>query len=379
MPARPRRVALNALFFEPERSAGTETYLRGLVPALADEFPRLRLTLVTTRRGAARLVSDGWRSLCDVVQMRVDEGQRLRRLNAEQISYPAFARREACDLVHSLASVAPIRPRLPSVITLHDVTFFHHQTFNPLTTFGMRQIVRRAAYRANALIAVSDATRDDACRTLALDPDCFVVVHNGPGQDLSVTPLARDALTMRLRLPANARIVLCVATVRPHKNQALLVRTLPHLPPDVVLVLAGHRERYAREVLEVASELGMANRVYLPGYVGAAELEGLWKAAECAAFPTLAEGFGLPVAEAIARGVPVACSDLAVLREVGGSVPLYFPPGDVRGAAAVLSRLLERHTAGRQTHGSMLRFSWAQAAQGTFEAYERALVVAHRS
>ncbi|MDQ6732144.1 MAG: glycosyltransferase family 4 protein [Actinomycetota bacterium] len=371
----PRHVTLNALFFEPDRSGGTETYLRGLVPALAQEFPKLGLTLVTTRLGAARLVSDGWRELCEIVQMPADEGQRLQRLGVEQAGLPLVGRRRRTDLVHSLASVAPVRPGLPSVITVHDMTFFHYRTFNAVTTFGMRQIVSRAARRADALLTGSDVARADICATLGIDPSRVLVVPHGPGQDTPVTPVSAADLAGRLRLPQRSRLLLCLAALRPHKNQAALVRALPRLPDDTVLVLAGHRESYAHEVQALATELGVADRLRIPGYVEAPLLEAMWRAAACAVFPTRAEGFGLPVVEAMRRGVPVACSDIAILREVGGDVPRYFDPDDPAGIAQAIDGLL---TAPADPGHGLARaqgFSWAAAAHGTYEGYERALGV----
>jgi len=104
-----------------------------------------------------------------------------------------------------------------------------------------------------------------------------------------------------------------------------------------------------------------------------AELEALWALADCAVFPTLAEGFGLPVVEAMDRGVPVACSDIPVLREVGGDVPAYFDPRAPADLAAAVERAIdggaERAARGRRRAAG---YSWAEAARGTLEAYERA-------
>jgi glycosyltransferase involved in cell wall biosynthesis len=375
MAAVPRRVALNALFYEPGRSAGTETYLHGLVPALAREFPSLQITVVTTRKGAAQLVAEGWLELCEIVQLPADEGQRLRRLAAEQVAYPRLGRGRGWQLLHSLASVAPVRPALPSVITLHDVTFFHHRTFNALTTLAMRPIVAHASRRADVLIAVSSAARDELCQTLGIDPRRVLVVPNGPGQPPASHPLPRTALDARFHISPGARIVLCVAALRPHKNHELLIRALPELPGDVVLVLAGHREPYAEHVRRLAVALGVQNRVVIPGYVDAAELEGLWHAASCSAFPTRAEGFGLPVLEAMRRGVPVGCSDIPVLREVGGDIPRYFDPSNPSSAARAVAALLAIPGDAARGQARAARFSWQAAAQGTFDAYERALSI----
>jgi glycosyltransferase involved in cell wall biosynthesis len=372
----PGHVMLNALFLDPSVSGGPETYLRELAPALAREAPDMRLTVVTTRSGAAALGADGWAEWATVRALPCEDGQRLRRTFAEQVLLPRLARSERADLVHSLASVAPVRPGMPSAITVHDVTFLLRRTFDRVTTFGLGQIVARAARQADSLIAVSSAARDEICRVLELDPDRFTVVPHGAGRPPSLEPAPEAALRERYALQAS-RVVLCVAAKRPHKNQGLLLRALTQLQDDALVVLVGHAEPYEADLRALAEELGVRERVRFLGYLPDAELEGLWLLASCAAFPTLGEGFGLPVIEAMARGVPVACTDLPVLREVGGEVPHYFRADDAESAAKAIESAWADGDAPRAGRERASRFSWEAAARGTLEAYETALTV-HR-
>jgi glycosyltransferase involved in cell wall biosynthesis len=269
--------------------------------------------------------------------------------------------------------VGPIRtPGTPHVITLHDVTFFKERTFGRLTTFGMRQVVARAARHADALIAVTAAARDEIAAELGLDAAQFSVVHHGAL--LPARPIAAPERRVRegLRL-GDRRVVLCVGAKRPHKNQELLIRAAAHLPADVAVVLAGHPEPYDRELRTLAAALGVDGSVIFADYVPAADLEALWDIAGCAAFPTRAEGFGMPVLEALARGVPVACSDLHVLREVAGEFPRFFEPDDPAGAAqAVVAALASpRPLPGAREWAAA--FTWEAASAGTWRAYDRAL------
>jgi glycosyltransferase involved in cell wall biosynthesis len=363
---------LNALFLDPSVSGGPETYLRGLVPALAREHPGARLTLVTTRSGASALRSDGWAEWLDVRDLPCEDGQRVRRTVAEQLVLPRLARRMRADVLHSLASVAPIRPGLPAAITLHDVTFAVRRTFGRVTTTGMSAVITRAARRADSLLTASFAARDEICSVLGLEPEQFLVVPHGAGRPPDVEPLPEAELRARHGL-GDARVVLCVAAKRPHKNQEVLLRALRHLPDGTVLVLAGHAEPYERELHALVGQLGLGDRVRFLGYVPDAELEGLWTLAACAAFPTLGEGFGLPVLEAMGRGVPVACSDIPVLREVGGDVAHYFPPRDAAAAAAAIQAAWEDREARARGNRRAARFTWEASARGTWEAYERAV------
>jgi glycosyltransferase involved in cell wall biosynthesis len=362
---------LNALYLAPGVSGGPETYLRGLAPALAARFPELELTVATTRSGAATLRADGWEQFAHVLELPCEDGERLRRQWAEQVLLPRSVRRSGAQLLHSLASLAPVYAGACAVVTLHDVTFLLRPTFGRVTTWGMGLLVKAAARRADALITGSLAARDEICGVLGVAPEAFTVVHHGVRQDREATPAASAQVRERFGL-IGRRVVLCVAAKRPHKNQELLVRAAASLDPDVAIVLAGHAEPYEDELRALALRLGLEDRVRFVGYVTDAELEGLWNIADCAAFPTLGEGFGIPVIEALAHGVPVAASDIPVLREIGGGLPRYFDPHDPADAAEAIERAMRDEETARLGPAHAAQFTWDAAAEATFEVYERA-------
>jgi glycosyltransferase involved in cell wall biosynthesis len=288
-----------------------------------------------------------------------------------------LARRAGADLVHSLASVAPMRlPGVAHVVTVHDVTFFKHRTFNPVTTFGMRQVVSRAARHADGLIAVTAAARDEICEELGLSRRDFAVVPHGAERRDGAKPAPAAEVRARYGL-GGRRVVLCVSAKRPHKNQAVLVRAAEMLEPDVVVVLAGPPEPYDRELRALANAIGVEDRVRFTDYVPDSDLETLWELASCAAFPSRAEGFGMPMLDALRRAVPVVASDLPVFREIADAVPRWFDPDapdqaaaairDALGAGAADAARLER---GRERAAG---YTWPAAAAGTWGAYERAL------
>jgi glycosyltransferase involved in cell wall biosynthesis len=361
---------LNALFLDPGVSGGPETYLRGLAGALRAEFPSTRFEIVTTRRGGAALRDEGWE---DVTVLPADEGERARRAFAELVALPAHARRRGADLIHDLASTGPGRtPQVAHVVTLHDVTFFRVPTFGRVTTLGMKAMIQLAARDADALITGAAAARDEIAPTLGVDPARFTVVHHGTGP--IEDPAPEDAVRAAYELPAGRPVVLNVATKRPHKNQELLLRALPLLRhEDAVLVLVGHAEAYDAQLRAIAAELGIEERVRFADGVDSADLEALWRLAAVAAFPTRGEGFGLPVIEALARAVPVACSDLAVLREVGGQHVRTFGVDDPAGAAAAIDATIDGGLADPEAARAWgASFTWERAAHETFAGYERA-------
>jgi glycosyltransferase involved in cell wall biosynthesis len=244
------------------------------------------------------------------------------------------------------------------------------RTFNALTTLGMRQVVARAARHADALIAVTAAARDEITAELALEPSRFSVIHHGATLRARGAASDRDDVRRRYGL-GDGPIVLCVGSKRPHKNQGLLVRAA-RLLSEAIVVLAGHPEPYDRELRALARELEVEPRVRFADYVAERDLGTLWELAACAAFPTLAEGFGMPVLEALARGVPVAASDIPVLHEVGGELPHFFDARSPESAAAaIVAAMADERTRAAGPEWAA-RFTWARAAEATWEVYERA-------
>jgi glycosyltransferase involved in cell wall biosynthesis len=236
----------------------------------------------------------------------------------------------------------------------------------------MGLLVAAAAKRADALITGTAAARDQICSVLSVDPESFEVVHHGHEPVRDITPTSAKQIRARYELES-ASVVLCVAAKRPHKNQELLIRAAQLLDSDTVIVLAGHAEPYEMTLRALAGDLGLGDRIRFLDYVSDADLQGLWGIADCAAFPTLGEGFGLPLIEALAHGVSVAASDIPVLREIGGEQPHYFDPHDPADAARAIRAACADERARKLGPAHAARFTWAAAARGTYEVYQRVL------
>lgn len=363
-------MALNALFLDPGVSGGSETYVRQLVPALASEYPETRFSLITTRRGARALRDASWDDFLELIALPTDDDQPLRRTALEQLILPALGRRRGSQVIHSLSNRGPVAFGGASVVTVFDVIPFRHQTLGALSSFGMRQATARAARRATAVITLTHAAAGQIREVLDLDPQRLTVVPPGVAEPPKATTISRKEIDDRHRL-SGARVVLCVGALRPHKNQQLLVRALAHLPDDVHVVCAGGGT-CAQRLRELATDAGVAGRFHLPGYVPDEELDALWRRASSAAQPTLAEGFGMPVTEAMRRGVPVACSDVPVLREVAGPAAAYFPPNDPVAAAEAISATMDNRQLGEAGREWIEPLTWSAAARATYSVYERA-------
>jgi glycosyltransferase involved in cell wall biosynthesis len=373
----PRHLGINAVFLEP-RFGGLDTYARALVGQLRLLAPSMRTTVWVSPRGRAELAREPW---VPDVTLQVPPGlARVRSKAAFELGLLAgHARRAGVDLVHSLALTGPLQRVPRHVVTIADTTWFTSGDPDNRLTFALwKATVPTVARRAARVIAISRAGGRDVERHCRVPSGRIDVVPLGAGVAAGgAPPTPARELRERLGIPPGP-IVLSVGPKRPNKNQLGLVRALPGLPGDAVLVLAGgERTPYEDEVRAEAARLGVAGRVAVPGFVAQADLEGLYAAATVVAVPSFNEGFGLPVLEAMARGVPVACSDRGSLPEVAGDAAVLFDPAEPRSIGEALRRVLgdaalraDLVARGRRRPEA---FSWRRCAEGTLDSYARAL------
>jgi glycosyltransferase involved in cell wall biosynthesis len=177
----------------------------------------------------------------------------------------------------------------------------------------------------------------------------------------------------------DARVLLCVAQKHPYKNLHRLVRALTALDGDVVLVLPGFATAHERELRELAARLGVDERLRLPAWLSDRSLAGLYALSSAFVLPSLAEGFGLPVLEAMLRGVPVACSNASSLPEVAGDAALLFDPEDQEQLTAAVRRLLDDRQLARELvergRRRAAEFTWRRTGEASLEGYRRAVAV----
>jgi glycosyltransferase involved in cell wall biosynthesis len=300
-------------------------------------------------------------------------------VRGDQGAVPRAAARHGVDVLHSLGSTGPSWGRFRRVVTVHDLNYLVvPESHFGLRGLGMRALVPLAVRRSHRVIVPSQATRSDLVKRLRADDDRIDVVPEGIGQTPRPVGAMSDALAARVAA-AGRPLILSVSAKRRHKNLRRLIAALGlvRAEPRPVLVLPGYPTPHEAELREEAGRLGLAGDVRFLDWVSPEDLEALYAAAACFVFPSLQEGFGLPVLEAMARGVPVATSGRASLAEVAGDAALLFDPEDERSIAAAVERLLgepelaERlRAAGRE---QAARFTWEAAAEGTVASYRRAL------
>jgi glycosyltransferase involved in cell wall biosynthesis len=362
------RVGLNLVYLV-ERSGGAGTYARELIPELLRAEPGIQITAFASRELDPADRATPWGREIEWVGLPVTvthgpPWNALLALRAQWLALPRIAARRKLDVVHGLANVAPaVAPGVATVVTLLDLIPMHHpEAMTGRERLGWRLWGVSSARRADRVIAISEAARADIVSTLGLDAD-----------RVDVTPLGVRAPDRPRAAPSGGRpMVLCVSQKRAHKNLAALVRAIAGL--DATLVLPGSSGPYEDELRRLADDLEIADRVRFPGWLEQPQLEQLYAEAACFALPSLDEGFGLPVLEAMARGVPVCASNASSLPEVVGDAGLLFDPHDVDDIRATIARLLrDPGDLGERGRLRAREFTWRRTAEATLASYRRAL------
>ena len=300
-------------------------------------------------------------------------------MRGEQQHLPVQAARAGVDLVHSLASTGPAWGRFARTVTIHDLIYLVYPEAHPgVRTQGMRLLVPLAARSSQRVMAVSRSTADDLTLLLGIPREKIDVVPDGLG--VSAEGIATPEAELRTAHGLGERqIALSVSAKRPHKNIARLLDALALIPAGrrPLLVVPGYQTWYEAELRALAHGLGLDDDVRFLGWVSPADLEGLYAASACFVFASLYEGFGMPVLEAMSRGVPVVCADRSALPEVVGDAAVLFDPEDPASIARAIERVLGDPALAAHLREAGLRraagFTWARTAQLTVASYERTL------
>lgn len=374
---RPRRIAVDLVYLTGRRG-GTETYARGLYAAMGEIAPDLHFVGLINAHTDSRELD--WFP------------GRLRRLLVSGENRLCWALTEAClvgpaariigaDLLHCPANFGPTAAILPTVITIHDLLSFRNPELSGRLSRGVSALSRAAGRAADRVLTDSHASAADIETFLDLSPTRIDVIP------LAAAPVARS-MTIGHRLPAGlateSRVIAMTTGNRmPHKNFAGLLQGWARIPSSrrPLLVITGSHG--ADPLVPLVRTLGLSGDVVLLDWVTQEELEGLYAHASLYVCPSLFEGFGLPVLEAMQRNCPVVASDIPVLREIGGAAVRYVDATSADAIAAAVTGLL-----GDPNELARLRdlgakqaslFSWAHTAEMTAESFRRVLADRRRT
>lgn len=296
------------------------------------------------------------------------------------VELPARARRDRCDLLH-VQYVAPPISRLPIVTAIHDLSFEDVGGLFPRRTeLRLKLTVRMSAMRSRAVITISEFTRDRIVHHYHVDPDRIVVTPLGVGDRWR--PLPNEVAITRLSaLSLPQRFVLAVGNLHPRKNIPRLIGAVAGArragAGDLHLVLAGQRWWRMGEIDKAIDDMAASGWVHFLGYVDDDTLVALYSAADVVAYPSLYEGFGLPVLEALACGAVVVASNTSAIPEVAGEAALLVDPHDEAAIAEAISGATTDDRVRRDLRRAALtqsaRFTWERCADLTVGAYRAAL------
>ncbi|HIC88352.1 MAG TPA: glycosyltransferase family 1 protein [Anaerolineae bacterium] len=295
----------------------------------------------------------------------------------QQWAVPRLLHHLRADLYHSSYYLMPYRPDLPTLLTVYDLTPLRYpEHASARARLFFRLTTHLALRTARAIIAISQATRQDFIERFALPPERIITIPLAA--DPAFRPQPPEAIAaVRARYGLPEAYVLYLGSNKPHKNLVRLVEAWGRLPKPTrrrsLLVVAGTWIARYPEARERTKALGLDRSVRFLGPVPEADLPALYSGATLFVFPSLYEGFGLPVLEAMACGTPVACSNTSSLPEVAGDAAHCFVPTDVVQMAMRIEEILEDHAlrdSMRERGLTRVRwFSWTHTAQKTLEVY----------
>jgi glycosyltransferase involved in cell wall biosynthesis len=336
-------IALDATYSIGDELSGVGIYSREILFGLANAHPEAQFRFCYRPHRYFRSWAD-----------RLPPNAR-RRLLAEPLG-PRSA-----DLFHALNQRLPRLPLKRSVVTFHDLFVLSGEYSTPDFRARFAAQAREAATGADAIIAVSEFTKSQVTALLGVDARKIRVVHHGI-RELALRPAPRE------------KIILTVGAIQKRKNTARLLEAFESVDAAWSLVIAGSAGFGSREILDRMESSRARARIVVTGYLSQAELAGWYSRASVFAFPSLDEGFGMPVLEAMAAGIPVIASNRSALPEVAGDAALLVDPQDTPAIANALGQLtrdedLRAELAARGLARARL-FTWERAVRETWEVYQ---------
>ncbi len=303
------------------------------------------------------------------------------RIVWEQLVQPIALLRADVDLLHAMAFVGPLAAPCPFVVTIYDLSFLHFpEAFRPWNRHYLQFLTTHSARRARRVIVISESTRCDVVKMLGVPEDRIDVAYCGVDEMFHPLPAA-EVSRFREERGLPERFILFLGTLEPRKNVQTLIRAYGawrRAEPDIPrLVVAGGKGWYYDQIFAQVEELGLTGEIIFPGYVSQQDLPLWYNAAELFVYPSRFEGFGLPVLEAMACGVPVVTTNVASLPEVAGDAAWLVSPDDesqlIEAMRCVLNDPSLRQEMRARGLAQAAAFTWERTARQTAKTYHQAM------
>lgn len=379
MSTRAAHIGLNAHLLslgQSYRGAGISGYMVNLLRNLARVSPDFYYSAFLSDRAFKE-------PLLNLHVSRLPTRQPLVRIFWEQVVQPVALRRAGVDLLHALAFIGPLAAPCPFVITVYDLSFLRYPAaFRPFNRWYLANFTGYSVKRARVIITISDSTRQDVIDFYHAPPERVQTIYCGVGDHFRPLPAAEvSAFRARQGLPDS--FILFLGTLEPRKNIEGLIRAYarwreqqPGAPP---LVIAGGKGWYYARIFELVEQLDLARAVLFPGYVPEEDKPLWYNAAALFVYPSLFEGFGLPVLEAMACGTPVVTSTTSSLPEVTGTTgaACLVEPADTESLALAMAQVMgqagQRAAMAEQGLARAAEFRWEKTARETVAIYRKVL------
>jgi glycosyltransferase involved in cell wall biosynthesis len=376
------KIALNALKLSQSASyhtAGLSQYIYELLTNLRLQPPYQQYEAFVTSMPADIRLSTTPNFHCSAVGSAFVKPSL--RILWEQLLQPAVLARRPPDIVHALGYALPLAWRGASAITICDLSFVRYpDLFNRSNAMYLATMARLSVRKATAVLTISESTRRDVIRLFGVPAERVTTTYCGVSERFRPVPESEvEQFRRRHELPAE--FLLFIGTIEPRKNLAGLVTAYAAYRREVAepipLILGGGRGWKDQHVFDLVERLGLREHVRFPGYIPGDDLPSWYSAATAFIYPSRYEGFGLPVAEAMACGTPIITSAVSSLPEVVGDAGLLVDPDDERALAAAMTRLASdselRRTLSLAGQERAAQFRWQRMAAETAGVYERVM------
>lgn len=292
----------------------------------------------------------------------------------EQLKFPyRKLKKLKPDILHIPHYNIPIFYKGKMVVTIHDLTHLIHTEFlpNKFAFFYAKFMIWLALKKSEKVITVSENTKKDILERYKIDPDKIEVIYNAAGEEFKKKEKVDiEYLYEKYSIPKNKKVIMYVGNLKPHKNLERLLQAFAKMDnKNVVLILVGKAFKRYSELESMEEKLEISSKVIHTGMVEQKELVDLYNLADLFVFPSLYEGFGIPVLEALACDTPVVCSNTSSLPEVGGNVVDYFDPLNIEDIKDKIEKnLVQKNKIDYKSH--LKKFSWEKNIEKTKEIYE---------
>ncbi len=328
-------------------NTGLGNYSRFVISALAQYVSCNKYQLYIPKRKKNREYEELYVDYPTLLEERLPSSSLWRKLSAvwRTFTIKSDLEREGVEIFHGLSNEIPVgldKSSVRSVVTIHDLIFLRYPSFyKPMDRWIYNLKFRYACLHSDHIIAVSERTKLDIVELYGIDPTRISVIYQGCASHFAQSYSEERQREVREKYSLPDRYILNVGTLEERKNLMLCVKALESLPTDIHLVAVGRATPYSDEVMRYAESKGLSSRITLLHKCQYVDLPVVYSAAEVFLYPSLYEGFGIPIIEALSGGIPVVAATGSCLEEAGGDAALYVAPDDEVACATAIMRFIE--------------------------------------